>query len=163
MNASAAHRSIIVGFDGSPASSAALEFAFVEAIDRAAPVTVMTTWMPGLPAPVYASELFSTDVAPAMRSLQDNAIRTILADLGERPAYTQVVRNDVCGPALVEAARDAALLVVGTGRKDALARTFLGSVSDFCVRHSSVPVVVVPAPSGPTALQGSASRRRILT
>jgi nucleotide-binding universal stress UspA family protein len=47
----------------------------------------------------------------------------------------------------VEAAHDAALLVVGSGRKSLVARALLGSVSEYCVRHSRVPVVVVPDPA----------------
>ncbi len=48
---------------------------------------------------------------------------------------------------LVKAAHDAALLVVGSGRKSLVARALLGSVSEYCVRHSRVPVVVVPDPA----------------
>lgn len=45
---------------------------------------------------------------------------------------------------LVEEAQDALMLVVGSGRKGILARAFLGSSSAYCVRHATVPVVVVP-------------------
>lgn len=144
-----AHRSIVVGVDGTPGSLAALEFAFVEALDRGAPVAVVTTWMPDFPAAVAGTGLTFENRADAARHMQDAAIRDIIAQLGETPQYSQAVLHDVSGPALIAAARDAALLVVGTGRKEALARAFLGSVSEFCVRHSPVPVVVVPAPSTP--------------
>ena len=43
------------------------------------------------------------------------------------------------------AAEDADLLVVGTGSRGRLARRVSGSVSTHVCRHSSVPVVVVPA------------------
>ena len=36
---------------------------------------------------------------------------------------------------------------VGSGRKSVLVRALLGSVSEYCVRHARVPVVVVPDPS----------------
>lgn len=140
------HRTIVVGVDGTPGSLAALEFAFVEALDRNAPVVVLTTWMPDFPASVAGAGLPFENRATAARQMQDAAVREVVAQLGETPRYTQVVVHDVSGPALIAAARNAALLVVGTGRKEALARAFLGSVSEFCVRHSPVPVVVVPAP-----------------
>lgn len=144
------HRSIVVGFDGTPASIAALEFAFVEALDRGAPVVVVTTWMPEFPLALDSVGPETKDQATAACQMQDDAVRRVLAELGEKPPFTQVVKNDFSGPALVAAARTAALLVVGTGRKGRLSRTFLGSVSEFCVRHSPVPVVVVPAPVLPT-------------
>lgn len=162
MSAATSHRSIVVGVDGTPESVAALEFAFIEALNRRAPVVVMTTWMPDFPAPVDRSGRPYRDEAAAARRMQDVAIHTIVAELGEAPDYSQVVANDVSGPALIEAARTAALLVVGTVRKAPLSRAFLGSVSEFCVRHSPVPVVVVPAPPAPP-FDSVSSRSRVAT
>lgn len=147
MTANAKHRSIVVGVDGTPGSLAALEFAFVEALDRGAPVVVVTTWMPDFPAPPTGFEATFDDLSVTARRMQDVAIGRVASELGEVPEYSQVVTIDVSGPSLIAAARTAALLVVGTGRKDRLSRAFMGSVSEFCVRHSPVPVVVVPAPS----------------
>jgi len=151
------YRSIVVGVDGTPESGAALEFAFVEALDRNVPVLVLTTWMPEFPLPVHGADHDDHDASA--RRLQDVAIRSVVAELGESPAYSQLVTQDVSGPALIAAARTAALLVVGTGRKGPLSRAFLGSVSEFCIRHSSVPVVVVPSRTAPAAL-GVAVRSR---
>ena len=36
------------------------------------------------------------------------------------------------------------MIVMGTRGLDALRRTLLGSVSDYVVRHSSVPVIICP-------------------
>jgi hypothetical protein len=58
-----------------------------------------------------------------------------------------VVLQNYGGHALVEAAHDAAMLVVGSGHKSLVARALLGSVSEYCVRHAKVPVVVVPDPA----------------
>ncbi|KAK3085110.1 hypothetical protein FSP39_024521, partial [Pinctada imbricata] len=48
------------------------------------------------------------------------------------------------GESIVEAARDenAALIIVGTRGMGKMRRTFLGSVSDYCVHHAHVPVMV---------------------
>jgi nucleotide-binding universal stress UspA family protein len=46
---------------------------------------------------------------------------------------------------LIDAARDAELLVVGSHGRGQLAEAMLGSVSSFCVHHAVGPVVIVRA------------------
>ena len=59
------------------------------------------------------------------------------------------------GEAIVEAAEaeSADLIVVGTHERGAVGRLFLGSVSDYVVRHARCPVMVVR----PTRVASSAS------
>ena len=59
------------------------------------------------------------------------------------PVMRSVVRGQP-GPALCRAARDASLLVVGTPAETHPGqRMVLGAVSEYCIRHSPVPVVIV--------------------
>lgn len=141
-----APRPVVVGVDGSPGARAALKFAFEEALTRGAAVRVVTTWMLGFPQRDTISERAWDEESAEAHRLQDAEIGWVLHELGRRPEFSQVVVNDLSGPTLVDLARDASLLVVGTGRKNAVSRAFLGSVSEFCVRHSPAPVVVVPDP-----------------
>ncbi len=46
-------------------------------------------------------------------------------------------------------AQGAKLVVIGTRGLDRLRRTLLGSVSDYVVRHSKVPVLICPLPGSP--------------
>jgi nucleotide-binding universal stress UspA family protein len=46
---------------------------------------------------------------------------------------------------LIEASRDARMLVVGSRGHGAFAGMVLGSVSQHCVQHMTCPVVVVPS------------------
>jgi nucleotide-binding universal stress UspA family protein len=64
---------------------------------------------------------------------------------GERAA--QVERLVVPGPAgdaILENARDAEMIVVGTRAHGSFAELFLGSVSHHVVRHAGCPVAIVP-------------------
>ncbi|MCZ4499709.1 MAG: UspA domain protein [Marmoricola sp.] len=137
-------RPIVVGIDGTAGSRAALRFALEEGLARGLPVTVVTAWMPEFPTSVTTSEAAYVDGSTKAQRLQDAEIAAALGELEESPVLSRVIANDVSGPTLTDAARGASLLVVGSGRKGVLSRAFLGSVSEFCVRHSPVPVVVVP-------------------
>jgi len=50
------------------------------------------------------------------------------------------------GIILASESEKATLVVIGTRGLDRLRRTLLGSVSDYVVRHSKVPVLVCPTP-----------------
>jgi nucleotide-binding universal stress UspA family protein len=56
--------------------------------------------------------------------------------------HTEVVRGSAA-PVLLDAARDADLLVVGNRGLGAFAGMLLGSVSGHCVQHAACPVLVV--------------------
>lgn len=141
------NRAIVVGVDGSAGSKAALAFALREGLARGSTVEVVTTWLMG---PAISDITTASTVEQEQQKAeecQDDALREVLAGLDERPTISRVVLQSYGGHALVEAAHDAALLVVGSGRKSLVARALLGSVSEYCVRHARVPVVVVPDPA----------------
>lgn len=147
MSTANASRPVIVGVDGSPGSIAALRFALEEGLARQSAVQVITTWLVGPPMLDSDTDDRYAEEADAARRLQDAALLVATTDMTEIPVINQVVVHDVGGATLIDAAREGSVLVVGSGRKSALARAFLGSVSEFCVRHASVPVVVVPDPA----------------
>ncbi|HEX2896163.1 MAG TPA: universal stress protein [Marmoricola sp.] len=149
------NRAIVVGVDGSHGSKAALAFALAEGLARGATVEVVTTWLLG-PAisDIATATTFEEEQGKAQRT-QDAALAEVLAGFSEKPAISRVVLQSYGGHALVDAAHDAAMLVVGSGRKSMLARALLGSVSEYCVRHARVPVVVVPDPGRLEAEKGS--------
>jgi nucleotide-binding universal stress UspA family protein len=137
---------VLVGADGSPGSGLAVGFAFEEAERRGATVGVMRSWRPPKqfwggdvrpPGHVHPDELESAEA----RSLQDWVrpwrdrhpqveVRWMLTV--ERPAA-----------ALVEAAREASLVVVGSRGHGGFAGLLLGSVSQQVINHAPGPVVVV--------------------
>jgi nucleotide-binding universal stress UspA family protein len=141
---------IVVGVDGTDGSRRALQWALTEAGRRGADVEAVTVWTwEGLEGPMLA---LTTPVARREHAdrLSEREVETALAHC---PARVRVHRTVVEGyptMRLVEAARRARLLVVGSHGHGRLHRAVRGSISAACVRHSPCPVVVVP-PTGPTS------------
>jgi nucleotide-binding universal stress UspA family protein len=136
---------IVVGVDGSTGSRHALQWAIDEARVRGAKVTVVHTWFVpaavGLPyAPLPPSDW---DFVANAQSLVQACIDDVDAN---GVSIEQLV---VCGPAalmLMEAAKEADLLVVGSRGRGGFAGLLLGSVSQQVVQHATTPVAVVPMP-----------------
>lgn len=146
-NRAADKRAIVVGVDGSPGSKAALAFALKEGLVRGSTVEVVTTWLLGPAISDIATATSFEEEQEKAQACQEAALSEVLATMDAQPVISRVVLQSYGGHALVDAAHDAALLVVGSGRKSVLVRALLGSVSEYCVRHARVPVVVVPDPT----------------
>ena len=136
---------IVVGVDGSPGSRAALRWAHREAQLRGAPLEVVTVWQ----FPVLTS-LPAFGVMSPPEDLSGEAESSLLAVLTEEDVRSSaevpvstVVTEGAAAPALIDAAADAALLVVGSRGHGGFAGMLLGSVSQHCVGHAACPVVVV--------------------
>ncbi|HVT69951.1 MAG TPA: universal stress protein [Trebonia sp.] len=139
---------IIAGVDGSPASKAALAWAVRQAQLTGAGVEAVIAWQ--FP-PTYG---YPVTVAPAAdwekisAEVVDDAIAGVPV-----PADVPVTRTVVEGNAarvLLDAAKNADLLVVGNRGHGGFVEALLGSVSQHCVHHADCPVVVVRAPdTGP--------------
>jgi nucleotide-binding universal stress UspA family protein len=147
---------IVVGVDNSPAAVEALRFAADEASLRNARIVAVHAWTyvpaagvgdPGLMA------LPETDV-PGLLDAEREAAETRLRKaidtaFPEGPPGGMEARLVDTDPehALLAAAKDAELVVVGSRGHGDLASALLGSVSSHVVHHAECPVVVVKAPS----------------
>lgn len=138
---------VVIGLDDSPAGRAALRFALEEGLARGVGVEVVTTWLLDTVIRDRITEQMIEDEAKIVRLRQDQMLAEAARDLPAMPQVSQLVLHDAGGAPLVETAKDACMLVVGSGRKGPLARAFLGSVSEYCVRHARVPVVVIADPA----------------
>jgi nucleotide-binding universal stress UspA family protein len=141
---------IIVGIDGSHHAHQALEWAMQEAAARYAPLTVVTVNEVAVSGWTGAPIILPTD-QPALenaRHAAEEAVAKAAAQLGESQPVSVTVRavNGFAAQELIEASRDADLLVVGSRGGGGFARLMLGSISDQVVRHAHCPVVVVPGP-----------------
>jgi nucleotide-binding universal stress UspA family protein len=141
---------IIVGVDGSHDAHRALEWAMKEAAIRHVPLTVVTVHevaVSGWTGHPIILPMDQPDVNKA-RQAAEEAVAKAAAQLGEsQPALVTVwAVNGLAAQELIEASRDADLLVVGSRGGGGFARLMLGSVSDKVTRHAHCSVVVVPGP-----------------
>jgi nucleotide-binding universal stress UspA family protein len=144
---------ILVGVDGSDHSRDAVRWAMQEAVLRQVPLTVMTV-RPGAARPatmffwglhVYAEDGHNEDlVRKAVQGLVDNVASEVG---GTRPEISVIVASGNPAEELVNAARDAEMLVVGSRGTGGFGRLVLGSVSSQVTHHAVCPVVVIPGAS----------------
>jgi nucleotide-binding universal stress UspA family protein len=144
---------IVVGVDGSQPGAAALSFAFAEADRRGAGVIAVHAWTMPLPVgPGEAAALARAGDQDRLRHRQ--AASEVLADAlaGARREHPDVPvheRLTEAGPAgaLIEAAAEPAMIVVGSRGHGQLAGLLLGSTSRTVLHNATCPVVVVHAAS----------------
>jgi nucleotide-binding universal stress UspA family protein len=138
---------IVVGVDGSDASKKALRWAVEEARLRGTRVVALHAWQPPLPPPnlTPAPVLDVVGLVPEVQKGAEELVREIVAEVvGDEPEVPvdAVAVEGPAATALIEAAREAALLVVGSRGRGGLAALLLGSVSLECAQHAPCPVVI---------------------
>ena len=139
---------IIVGIVGSGQSRLALEWAVGEAAVRHAPLTVFTVqqaavgyW--GSPVLYPGDE----DLAEQGRKMAQEETDSVLEKIGPESRPSSVIVRGTAGlpaEALLAAAADADLLVVGSRGAGGYKRLLMGSVSTQVTHHAPCPVVVIP-------------------
>ncbi|GCD89083.1 universal stress protein [Nocardioides sp. LS1] len=138
--------SIVVGVDGSTSSTRAVAWAAEQASLEHRPLTLLhtigaaaTTWAgePGVDRGAVLEALVTDGHA-----LLATARAAVLDHAPGVDVHECVVLGDPRG-ALLEAASDAALLVVGSRGRGPVASLLLGSVGVALTRHPTCPVVVV--------------------
>ena len=141
---------IVVGFDGSKHSRAALDWAMDEARQRHGQLRLITAWdkpqLAWYPAVLEtaAGEIVKEESPEqAARTLQADALQSA-AD-GGVTATAQLVRTHSPASAILEAAKDAGLVIVGSRGHGGFPGLHLGSVSTQVVNHAQCPVLVVPS------------------
>lgn len=136
-------RTVVVGVDGSPDGRAALAVAVAEAELAGARVEVVRGW--DAPELHESAGHVRHGLADALREQEATALRELLAPVRARHPDVPIVQRVVRGRparALLDAARDAELLVVGAHGASGGDPSVLGAVSHAVVLHATCPVVV---------------------
>jgi nucleotide-binding universal stress UspA family protein len=148
------HGGLLVGHDGSPASAEAARWAARLAVRLETPLHVVRTWtLSTAPRPATASGGYvppMTDFEQAVRDELEADVRKL-----GLPSACQVdfhVLHGASARRLLETARHADLLVVGSRGAGGFRGLRFGSTADQVVRNAPCPVVVVPvSPPGEPA------------
>ena len=143
---------IVVGIDGSDASKDALRWAVDEARLRAVAVEAVHAWQVPLLPPDAGAALAPGGAALEMTSLLPQVAegahllaQEVVHDVVGDGGGVEVRPLAVEGPpatVLIEAARDADLLVVGSRGHGGFTGLLVGSVSLQAVQHAPCPVVI---------------------
>ena len=139
---------IVVGYDGSAGAVRALHWAADEADRRGAELEVVCSWRQPLITGPYTLDVLEY-LPSAMEDTAAEAGDLVAKEHGVTEVRTMVTDRPASA-ALIEASRDADLLVVGSHGHGAFAGLLLGSVSLHCATHAGCPVVVVRPPADTT-------------
>ncbi len=135
---------IVVGVDGSEAAREALRWAVDEARRRDATVEAVYAWhQPFVMGYEYMGELDLGHFEQEAKEILDAAVDAVDAT-GIAAVERKLVPGSAAG-ALVEEAKGAALLVVGSRGRGGFTGLLLGSVSLQVAHHAPCPVVILPS------------------
>lgn len=145
-NTVSAGQVIVVGVDGSGHADAALAWAIEEAKLRQATLRIVHAWQY---LPMVAEPMAALPSTP-FQELADTA-KLVVSETLERvaggepgvPLDIRIVEGSP-GPAVLDAAADATLIVMGSRGRGGFAGLLLGSVSQQVTHHAHCPVVVLP-------------------
>jgi nucleotide-binding universal stress UspA family protein len=131
---------IVVGVDGSPSSLAAVDWAVTEARLRNGKIRLVSAWY----YPPLASEVGDGVIDDTFKNYAEQTLAEALGMVADQgiPVSGTVVENSPA-IAMLDAARDANLVIVGSRGRGGFASLLLGSVSSQVVHHAHCPVLVV--------------------
>ncbi|MFF3873603.1 universal stress protein [Streptomyces sp. NPDC001978] len=145
-SAATAFRPVLLALDVEGPDAALVEFAFDAAARRSAPLRVLHAWSP---PPYYAyayGMAFDPEINRSLAQTDADALTDVLRPWRQKFPDIEVVAESRFGsPAveLVEASREASLVVVGRRIRRSPLGSHIGHVTHALLHHSTTPVAVV--------------------
>jgi nucleotide-binding universal stress UspA family protein len=139
---------IVIGVDESEVAKEALRYGLHEAELRGTRVRAVHAWMPSALMPATGPGMVPPmEIEPYRNAAEELLRSTVAAVAGDGADKVElIVSESPAGPALIDNAHDAELIVVGRRGRGAVKSLVLGSVSAYVLQHSACPVLVMPAP-----------------
>ena len=136
---------VVVGIDGSEAARVALEWAAQQAALHKASLEIVHAWkLPyGYGMPSTSAGLDPSRIEEGARAILDAAVESVDADVLSAPVEATLVAGGAAA-AILERAKGADLVVVGSRGLGGFAGLLIGSVGHQVAHHATTPVVVVP-------------------
>ncbi|MEU4659146.1 universal stress protein [Streptomyces sp. NPDC023723] len=141
--AGAEHRDVVLGLALHKPSSAVIDFAFDAAARRAARLRIVHGWT--LP-PYYHGGALMPELNDDMAMRVRRELSDVLRPWQERYPAVEISAQATVGGAgrhLIEASRDAALVVVGRHIRRAAVGAHIGPVTQALLHHAAAPVAVI--------------------
>lgn len=134
---------ITVGMDESDCAAEALRWALTEATGRGWPVRAVLAWTFVRQHHIDRTQRHDPEYSEedAALALQEYVIDAVGAEAASSIQLEVTCDRPAAG--LIEASDDASLLVVGSHGYGGFSGLLMGSVSQQCLHHSSVPVAIV--------------------
>lgn len=137
---------IVAGLDDSAHAAEVLRFALHEADIRGTRLRAVHAWTGAPVVPMAGPGMIPAVPAEEVQAAATKRLEELVSKVAAKRAE-QVERVVAAGPAgevILDNARDAELIVVGTHARGPVGELMLGSVSHYVARHSRSPVVIVP-------------------
>jgi nucleotide-binding universal stress UspA family protein len=146
---------IVVGIDGSAPSKEALRWAVGQAELTGAAVEAVIAWQ--FPA---AASGYGWAPVPAIDAMNfEETAANVIGDSitecvspGSQVQVTSTVRQGNAAEVLLDCAKGADLLVVGSRGHGGFVGALLGSVSQHCAHHATCPLVIIRAATGHSSI-----------
>jgi nucleotide-binding universal stress UspA family protein len=141
----ASRHGVVVGTDGSPVAEAAIGFAFQQADELGAPLTVVHAWTDPMTVSMLGSTVPKYDPDEYPREKHALLVESLAGWADKFPEvemHARVIRGHAIS-VLAKASAEADLLVVGCHGHSVLRGMVLGSVSQGLLHRASVPVSIV--------------------
>jgi nucleotide-binding universal stress UspA family protein len=135
---------IVVGCDGGPRSDAALRFAADEAELRGARLIIVAAYPGPMDPDLDQFDTPDNELRAQAYAQADRSRQRALGPSVARPPHEIVVLPGDPARVLLELGRNAIMIVIGRSERSLLARLFGHVTGRKLVRHTDVPVVVVP-------------------
>ncbi|HVV54521.1 MAG TPA: universal stress protein [Mucilaginibacter sp.] len=148
---------ILIAIDDSKYSEHAAEYGFELAGFYKADVGLVNTVEPIIPTSVGTTDMISpfdanlmneAEIIKVQKEASENIIQRIVKTYGGDLNITHFTEYGSTADSILSCAAEfsADIIVVGTHSRHGLDRLLMGSVAEHVVRHSPIPVLVVPFP-----------------